>query len=323
MSCLNGEACLEDLKRRKALIVLGLMAILFLVLSAWSFLPSREQAVPAEYTYKDAGAVEGKRVFQSYNCMGCHTIVGNGAYMGPDLTKIYAQAGPAWLAAFLPSANGWPTAAAVKVQLAAQDASDPDAVTDMAAYRERYPGAAERMDQRGGQHTLMPTLPLDARETSALIAFFKYMSGMNTEGWPPRPHPDRVIPHSVSVAAPAAAAAPAATAPDTASPAAAPAGVVDDAARGKQLVADYGCVACHATDTRRVVGPGWGGLYGTQVTLADGKTVTVDDAYLVQAVREPNAEVPQGYPAGVMPVYDESLMSNDDLQAIVAYLRGL
>ncbi|MFA5521330.1 MAG: cytochrome c [Castellaniella sp.] len=320
MSCLNGTECLETQKRRRALAVLGLMAILFLILSVWSFLPSRGQVVPGEFSHRDVGAVEGKRVFQAYNCMGCHTIVGNGAYLGPDLTRVYADTGPAWLAAFLPSANGWPTASAVKVQIAAQDSADDTAIRDIDAYRTRYPGAAERMDHRGGQDTLMPTLPLDAHETAALIAFLKYMSAMNTEGWPPRPHPDRRVPAAASVSAatsalPAVAAAPSAAAVDPAE--------ADPAVLGKQLVADYGCVACHSADEKRVVGPGWGGLYGSQVTLADGSKKVVDEDYLQRALREPSADVPEGYPAGVMPSYDESLMSDADLQAIIAYLSSL
>ena len=109
MSCKPGELCHEGVKRRRALLVLGLMALIFVALSAVSFLDSRGQAVPAAIEYAGVDAVAGKRVFQAYNCMGCHTIVGNGAYLGPDLTKLYDHTGPAWLAAFLPSAGSWPT----------------------------------------------------------------------------------------------------------------------------------------------------------------------------------------------------------------------
>ncbi len=194
MSCLNGTDCRETAKRRAALTVLALMLAIFLLLSVWSFLPSRGQAVPDGIQYGGAGAVEGKRVFQAYNCMGCHTIVGNGAYFGPDLTRIHADAGPAWLAAFLPSAGGWPTSAAVRVQLQNPAVREDAGTDDLQAYLRRYPGAAERLERRGGQHTLMPNLPLDAREVTALIAFLKYTSALHTEGWPPKPREDRRIP---------------------------------------------------------------------------------------------------------------------------------
>jgi cytochrome c2 len=335
MSCLNGADCREPAIRRGALAVLGLMLAIFLLLSVWSFLPSRVQAIPDSIQYGGVDAVEGKRVFQAYNCMGCHTIVGNGAYFGPDLTRIYADAGPAWLAAFLPSAGGWPTSAAVRVQLQNPAAQEDAGSADLQAYLRRHPGAAERLDQRGGRHTLMPNLPLDAREVTALIAFLKYTSAMHTEGWPPKPREDRRIPAGLAgpaaaggtaagqAVATAAPVAPATTASAPAAAAAAPdAQAQDPVARGRQLVSDLGCVACHATDQKRTVGPGWGGLAGHAVELADGTTVTADEAYLVRSIRQPDAQIVAGYPPHVMPSYD-ALIDEADMEAIVAFLRSL
>ncbi|WP_323017428.1 c-type cytochrome [Castellaniella sp.] len=317
MSCLNGTECRETAKRRRALAVLALMLAIFLILSAWSFLPSRQQALPTLVQYGEADAVLGKRVFQAYNCMGCHTIVGNGAYFGPDLTRIYADAGPAWLAAFLPSAAGWPTAAAVQVQLQNPTVQKEAGTADPQDYLARYPGAAERVQQRGGQHTLMPNLPLKASEITALMAFLKYTSSMNTEGWPPKPNPERRIPARMR----ADAAAVAVTAPVPAGASAASA-VQHPVALGKKLVNDLGCAACHATDQKRLVGPGWAGLSGSTVELADGTTVVADDDYLVESIRRPDAKIVAGYPPHVMPPYD-TLINEADMQAIVAYLRSL
>ncbi|MFT0531735.1 c-type cytochrome [Castellaniella hirudinis] len=316
MSCLNDADCREPAKRRTALAVLALMLAIFLILSIWSFLPAHKQAIPSAVSYGDADAVLGKRVFQAYNCMGCHTIVGNGAYFGPDLTDIYEHAGPAWLAAFLPSAGGWPTSAAVQIQLQNAAVQKEVGSTDMQAYLDRYPGAAERIDQRGGQHTLMPNLPLKAGEITALIAFFKYTAAMNTEGWPPAPKEGRRLPALAGSPAVAASAAPAADSQPAA------AGDADPVALGKKLVNDLGCVACHATDQKRLVGPGWGGLYGSTVQLADGGSVKADDDYLVESIRQPDAKIVAGYPPHVMPSYDP-LVNESDMQAIVAYLRSL
>ncbi len=322
MSCLDGKECQEVAKRNVALIILGLMVIIFLVLSAWSFFASRGQAIPSKITYADTDAVAGKRVFQAYNCMGCHTIVGNGAYFGPDLTDIYENAGPAWLAAFLPSAGGWPTNAAVKVQLQNAAVKADAGTSNIDEYRAKFPGAAERMDIRGGKHTLMPNLPLKADEINSLIAFFKYTSAMNTEGWPPTPDPDRKLPEASTVAAHAQAAVASTTTANT--PAAAPAAEkTDPVALGKQLVADMGCVACHATDTTRTVGPGWGGLNGSEIELADGSKITVDKDYFIESVRDPDAKIAAGFPPHVMPKYDTNMISDEDLDAIVAYLQSL
>lgn len=43
----------------------------------------------------------GKHIFDKNNCMGCHTIMGEGAYYAPELTKVYDRRGPAWIKQFL------------------------------------------------------------------------------------------------------------------------------------------------------------------------------------------------------------------------------
>lgn len=49
-------------------------------------------------TSKDKGinsltsnAVQGKHLFQKYNCGSCHQIYGLGGYMGPDLTNVVSK----------------------------------------------------------------------------------------------------------------------------------------------------------------------------------------------------------------------------------------
>lgn len=324
MSCKPGQPCEEGLKRRRAITVLGTMAAIFLALSAVSFLGSRGQAIPSRITYGENGAVDGKRVFQSYNCMGCHTIVGNGAYFAPDLTKLYDAVGPAWLEAFIPSAGSWPTQGAVRLQLQNPAVAAEAGVDDIDAYLAKYPGAAERIARRGGQRSLMPNLPISRSETGRLIAFFKYTSSMNTEGWPPTPKIDGLSsPHAVPMPVSAAAAAtPPATATESAIAPATAAAAADPVAEGATLAEDYGCTACHATTTEVLSGPGWGGLYGHPVQLADGSTVTADDAYLTKSITDPDAQVVKGFEPDVMPSF-EGEFDDDQLAALVAYIRSL
>lgn len=47
-------------------------------------------------------AVErGKELWDKNNCMGCHTILGEGAYYAPELTKVYERRGPEWMRVFI------------------------------------------------------------------------------------------------------------------------------------------------------------------------------------------------------------------------------
>lgn len=45
--------------------------------------------------------VRGKEIWEANNCMGCHTILGEGAYYAPELTRAYTRRGEAWLRLFL------------------------------------------------------------------------------------------------------------------------------------------------------------------------------------------------------------------------------
>lgn len=43
----------------------------------------------------------GKLLWDKNNCMGCHTIMGEGAYYAPELTKVYDRRGPDWMKVFI------------------------------------------------------------------------------------------------------------------------------------------------------------------------------------------------------------------------------
>jgi nitric oxide reductase subunit C len=54
----------------------------------------------------NAGAItdsvkRGKHLWEDNNCMGCHTLFGEGAYYAPELTKVYERRGPAFITAML------------------------------------------------------------------------------------------------------------------------------------------------------------------------------------------------------------------------------
>ena len=44
---------------------------------------------------------QGRQIWDENNCMGCHTILGEGAYYAPELTKAIDRRGKPWLRVFL------------------------------------------------------------------------------------------------------------------------------------------------------------------------------------------------------------------------------
>lgn len=45
--------------------------------------------------------VQGKVLWDQNNCMGCHTLLGEGAYCAPELTRVYERRGPDFIRAML------------------------------------------------------------------------------------------------------------------------------------------------------------------------------------------------------------------------------
>lgn len=45
--------------------------------------------------------VRGKEIWDTSNCMGCHTILGEGAYYAPELTRVVERRGEQWIRIFL------------------------------------------------------------------------------------------------------------------------------------------------------------------------------------------------------------------------------
>ena len=43
----------------------------------------------------------GKKLWEKNNCMGCHTLLGEGAYYAPELTRVYERRGPQFMRALL------------------------------------------------------------------------------------------------------------------------------------------------------------------------------------------------------------------------------
>ncbi len=97
---------------------------------------------------------KGKLTIQAKNCMDCHTLLGNGAYYAPDLTKAWLD--PTW-DTLAPAYNG-------KEYAIAEFLKNPPAM----AMHERK----------------MPNLGITDEEAKAVVAYLKFMAAIDTNGFP-------------------------------------------------------------------------------------------------------------------------------------------
>ena len=88
--------------------------------------------------------------------------------------------------------------------------------------------------------------------------------------------------------------------------------------RGETLVAQNACTACHSVDGSALQGPTWKGLYGSQVDLADGTTVTADDAFIAESISNPQVKIVAGFETVLMPAYQ---FTDGQIADIIAYLQ--
>jgi len=89
--------------------------------------------------------------------------------------------------------------------------------------------------------------------------------------------------------------------------------------RGATIAQSAGCTSCHGGSFQGAVGPGWVGLAGSDVELADGSVVTADDAYLFESIRDPAAKTVAGFSVQ-MP---RNSLSDDEIREIVAFIQSL
>ena len=89
----------------------------------------------------------GKLVWEENNCVGCHTLLGEGAYFAPELGNVYQRFGN--------------STEAIKAFIASRP-------------KEGVPGRRS-----------MPQFNLSEEELDAVAEFLKYSSGIDTAGWPP------------------------------------------------------------------------------------------------------------------------------------------
>jgi len=116
--------------------------LLFLALTFQS-----ERAIPKRdnrAALQNPAVTAGKRVWETHQCIGCHTLLGEGAYFAPELGNVYKRRGGDFIKAWI---KAQPT---------------------------HVPGRRQ-----------MPQFNLSEEQLDDLVAFFKYVSEINTSNWPP------------------------------------------------------------------------------------------------------------------------------------------
>ncbi|WP_293266847.1 cytochrome c [Neptunomonas sp.] len=91
--------------------------------------------------------VLGKKVWEENNCVGCHSLLGEGAYFAPELGNVYTRFG-----------------------------GSKEAIIAFIKYRP-----AEGIEGRRS----MPQFNLSDEELEAVAEFLKWTSEINTSNWPP------------------------------------------------------------------------------------------------------------------------------------------
>jgi cytochrome c oxidase subunit II len=89
---------------------------------------------------------------------------------------------------------------------------------------------------------------------------------------------------------------------------------------GQQLFTSLACNNCHLeNNTGR--GPSLQNLFGTDVKLANGATVKVDEAYLRESILNPGAKVVAGY-TNDMPTF-QGLVTEEQVAMIIQYIKSI
>ena len=117
--------------------------LLFLALTfqTHSALPDRDN----RQAINDTVAL-GKKVWEDNDCIGCHTLLGEGAYFAPELGNVYKRFG---------------STDAIKAFISSRP-------------KDGIPGRRS-----------MPQFNLSEEELTAIAEFLKYVSGINSANWPP------------------------------------------------------------------------------------------------------------------------------------------
>lgn len=81
--------------------VLSFGALFWLTVDSFRKIPAQTNQASM-----DASVIRGKHLWDRHNCMGCHTLLGEGGYYAPELTKVFERRGAGFIRAMLKDPQG-------------------------------------------------------------------------------------------------------------------------------------------------------------------------------------------------------------------------
>lgn len=88
---------------------------------------------------------------------------------------------------------------------------------------------------------------------------------------------------------------------------------------GRMLYSSRGCETCHSLDGTRKDGPSFKGIFGHEVKLSTGATVTADENYIRESILLPQSKIVAGF-EGIMPTF-QGVLREREIQALVEFIK--
>jgi cytochrome c oxidase subunit 2 len=94
------------------------------------------------------------------------------------------------------------------------------------------------------------------------------------------------------------------------------------AALGRQVYEESGCLGCHSTDGTPKSGPTFRGLFGSERTFSDGSSEVAVEAYLRHSILNPADQIVEGFD-NLMPANYEEQLDDAQIEALIEFIRSL
>lgn len=91
-------------KQARAFFLGGTLVTFLIFIGLTVYSMSKDQTNEENIT---EAVVRGKDLWEKNNCMGCHTLLGEGAYYAPELTKVIERRGEGYIKAVLMTPVSW------------------------------------------------------------------------------------------------------------------------------------------------------------------------------------------------------------------------